>query len=117
MSILLLGDRHSYKSVGHATSEMLPLPQMGTKLACNETLQEGVPGDAVPWPGLAGVSPASFPPFFPARRRRAEEIPDEKGKDHSATKKENCKALEPSEPQLTFTDQLARIAKQFAVER
>jgi len=37
------------------------------------TLQQGVPGDAVPWPGAAWVSPRLIFPSFPARHRRVQE--------------------------------------------
>src|SRR5579883_183884 len=45
--------------------------------------QQGVPGDAVPWPGVRGCPPTLSSPFS-ARRRRDEGVPDEKVKDHQA---------------------------------
>src|SRR5579883_572722 len=61
-----LGQRN-FSTTHYTISTILHTPVSLSKMLV--TLQEGVPGDAVPWPGLAGC-PRPSSPFFSARRRR-----------------------------------------------
>jgi len=47
--------------------------------AASETEREGVPGDAVPWPGELGCPPPNFlPPFGPPQAGHEESLKREK---------------------------------------